>query len=302
MLPTFLGIGSAKCGSTWLYKALSGHPEVFVARRKEINYFYKNILWHDLDWYEAHFTQPKNEPLKRIRGEISPFYSKLGRSGVEAIGRLLPNLRIVYIIRNPIDRAWSQASFEFGYLRKQQLDKMSVSTFLRYFERLRTIRYSDYGRTLDIWTSVFGREAIHVDRFDRLQADPRGFLNDIVQHIGASLAWSPSEEILPRKIAETRALVGERGMTAVPPLVKWYLAVQWRESIRRLNDRLDGCLSDWVQEIDELVVYSKPSWRLQRQINRMVLSTPERLAYGVYDLVRNLALSYRYRVVLGDRA
>lgn len=302
MLPTFLGIGSAKCGSTWLYKALSGHPEVFVARRKEINYFYKEILKHDLDWYEAHFTQAKNEPLKRIRGEISPFYSKLARPGVEAIRRLIPELRVVYIIRNPIERAWSQALFEFGYLRKRRLDNVPVRTWLRYFERLRTIRYSDYGRTLDIWTSVFGREAIHVDRFDRLQADPRGFLNDIVQHIGASLAWAPSEEILSRKIAETRALVGERAMTAAPPLVKWYLAVQWRESIRRLNDRLDGCLSDWVQEVDELVGYSKLSWRLQRQINRLVLSTPERLAYGVYDLVRNLALSYRYRVVLGHRA
>lgn len=301
MLPTFLGIGSAKCGTTWLHRALGSHPHVFVAARKEINYFYKNILWHGLDWYEAHFIAAANEPRKPVRGEISPFYSKLARPGVEAIRRLVPELRVVYIIRNPIERAWSQALFEFGYLRKRRLDNVPVRTWLRYFERARTVRYSAYAKTIDIWTSVLGREAVHVARFDRLQTDACGFLSDILEHIGASRSWSPPEEIRSRKVGETRSLLSPGAMIDMPPIVRWYLATQWREPTRRLNERLDGQVSDWVQEMDELAGHSRVGWRVGRRVNRLVLSMPERVVYRFYDAARNACLSWRYRIVLKER-
>ena len=58
--PTFLGIGSMRCGSTWLYEVLKCHPDIRVSDRKEMHFFFmREMLQHDLDWYNAHF-EPEN--------------------------------------------------------------------------------------------------------------------------------------------------------------------------------------------------------------------------------------------------
>ncbi len=55
-LPTFIGIGSMRCGSTWLYEVLKSHPEVRLADCKEVDFFFmRKMLRHDLDWYVEQF-------------------------------------------------------------------------------------------------------------------------------------------------------------------------------------------------------------------------------------------------------
>ena len=51
MLPSFIGIGAQRCGTTWLYESLAAHPEVYVSRPKELYFFTKNYM-RGLDWYQ----------------------------------------------------------------------------------------------------------------------------------------------------------------------------------------------------------------------------------------------------------
>src|SRR5438067_1247995 len=115
--PTFLGIGSMRCGSTWLYEVLKCHPDIRVSDRKEMHFFFmREMLQHDLDWYNAHFEPENGGEPKPVRGEISPVYARLKAWQVNRIAKLLPDLRIILTLRHPIERAWSQALLDLGYL------------------------------------------------------------------------------------------------------------------------------------------------------------------------------------------
>src|SRR3954452_22830833 len=75
--PTFVGIGSMRCGSTWLYRVLRCHSDIWLSDRKEIDFFFmRRMLQHDLRWYERHFAPEHGSVPKTIRGEISPLYAR----------------------------------------------------------------------------------------------------------------------------------------------------------------------------------------------------------------------------------
>ena len=115
-----------------------------------------------------------NLSRRPVRGEISPVYARLKAWQVNRIANLLPDLRIILTLRHPIERAWSQALFESGYLEGRDVRKVSSIGFLRQIERARNRLSSDYCRTIKIWSEAFGRDALHIDFFDRIRDDPAG--------------------------------------------------------------------------------------------------------------------------------
>ena len=113
--PTFVGIGSLRCGSTWLYQVLKCHPDIKLNDRKELSFFFmREMLQRDLDWYDAHFAPENGDEPKPVRGEISPPYCRLKAWQVNRIAKLFPDLRIIFTLRHPIERAWSEALLELG--------------------------------------------------------------------------------------------------------------------------------------------------------------------------------------------
>ena len=104
-LPNLLVIGGLKCGTTSLHHYLNLHPDVQMSRPKELNFFVAELNWSlGADWYMSHFR-----PEAPVRGETSPHYTNLPRfRGVaERIGSVAPNARLIYMVRDPIDRALS---------------------------------------------------------------------------------------------------------------------------------------------------------------------------------------------------
>ncbi len=103
MLPTFVGLGSQRSASTWLHSVLKAHPQITMTSRKEVAYFGKQIQWHNLNWYTDLFRDPSGLPTRAIRGDISPWYSRLRRHSVESLRRMIPDLKAV--LRPGADRA-----------------------------------------------------------------------------------------------------------------------------------------------------------------------------------------------------
>lgn len=111
-LPYFIIAGAQKCGTSTLYSQLSQHPNVIPALTKEINYFNWNY-GKGLKWYRAHFPMAKQSasrakavPSHFITGEASPYYMFYPYA-LERIARTLPEARIIMMLRNPVDRAYS---------------------------------------------------------------------------------------------------------------------------------------------------------------------------------------------------
>jgi hypothetical protein len=293
-LPTFLGIGSLRCGSTWLYQVLKCHPDIRLSDRKEMNFFFmREMLQHDLDWYEAHFQSEDGFAPKPVRGEISPVYGRLKAWQVNRIAKLLPNLRIVFTLRHPIQRVWSQALLEFGYLEGKDVRKIRSLSFVQQVERARNRLSSDYCRTIQIWSKAFGWDALHVDLFDRLQNDPETYVNGILRHIGAATPWALPEKFIKTKVHATNSLV--RHKREIPEIVQWYIADRLLEPTNRLNELLEGRVSTWVDDMRTIRSRTRLSWRILRELNRTVLSVPERVAYEAYHTILDLRLWFRWR-------
>jgi hypothetical protein len=108
MLPNFLIIGAMKSGTTALYSYMFHHPQIFMSAPKELRYFVTARNWKmGREWYEGHFA---NADGAIAIGEGSPIYTRHPHhSGVPArIKELIPDVRLIYVIRNPIDRIRSE--------------------------------------------------------------------------------------------------------------------------------------------------------------------------------------------------
>jgi sulfotransferase family protein len=293
-LPTFLGIGSMRCGSTWLYEVLKCHPDVRLSDCKEMDFFFMpQMLRHDLAWYESHFKPEDGTEPSPVRGEISPRYARLKAWQVSRIADLLPDLRIILTLRHPIERVWSQTLYDFGRLQRRDVGTIAPVEFLRQLERARSRLSSDYVRTIRIWSKAFGREALHIDFFDRLRDRPEDYVNGVLKHIGASTPWTLPQEFRRRKVWATKSLVEHQ--REIPEIVQWYIADRLLEPTERLNRLLEGQVSRWVDELRAIRAKTRASWRVLKEVNRTILSFPERLAYEAYHSILDVRFWMRWQ-------
>lgn len=122
--PTFIVIGAMKGGTTSLYHYLNHHPEVSVSRIKETNYFLgRHEFERGFEWYTSLFQ----ENAVAV-GEASPNYSKRHAwSGVpERIAQALPNVRLIYVVRDPLDRLVSH--YVHNYAKGREHRPISEAT------------------------------------------------------------------------------------------------------------------------------------------------------------------------------
>jgi len=147
-LPNLVVIGAQKCGTSSLHSYLDLHPEISMSRRKEINFFIKERNWErGIDWYRQHF-----DPEAPVSGESSPNYSAFPHfDGVpERMASLIPDARLVFLVRDPLDRIASHWLHNYaqrrerGDLQTTLLDPddsyitrscydLQIQQFLRYF-------------------------------------------------------------------------------------------------------------------------------------------------------------------------
>jgi hypothetical protein len=104
MKPTFLIAGCGKCGTTTLAYLLDQHPDVFVSKPKEPNFLsYDRVYSQGWQWYEFLFESGANQTA---RGEASVSYTleEYESRVCERISKYLPDIRVIYIARNPFKR------------------------------------------------------------------------------------------------------------------------------------------------------------------------------------------------------
>lgn len=104
--PNFIIIGAGKSGTSSLYEYICSHPQIISSLKKELRFFnYKPNFHKGVDWYLSHFP-PIPQGKNLITGEATPGY--FGSDVQESIYSLFPNIKLIAIVRNPVDRAFSQ--------------------------------------------------------------------------------------------------------------------------------------------------------------------------------------------------
>jgi hypothetical protein len=104
-LPHFLILGAQRSGTTTLYKWIMQHPQIRPGTMKEIHFFDQNYQ-NGVSWYRLHFPLRSKLGSDRITGESTPYYLFHPRAP-ERIRHVLPDVKMIALLRNPVERAVS---------------------------------------------------------------------------------------------------------------------------------------------------------------------------------------------------
>lgn len=179
--PDFLVIGAQKAGTTWLYANLKQHKDLFLSEKKEIHYFDWNF-YRSIKWYLSHFKKSGD----KIRGEVTPAYSTLDRVKIKHIYRCNPHLKIIFIVRNPIERAWSHALNNYCVGMNIPFEKLTTDDFNWHFNSYASTIRSDYSRTVSNWLSVFPKEQFYLCYYEDVKENPEQLLNNVFGFLGVN--------------------------------------------------------------------------------------------------------------------
>ncbi len=113
-LPDFIILGAQRAGTSSLYYYLSQHPQILPAVRKELHFFDDHYR-RGLGWYRSQF--PTRGARGTITGEATPYYLSHPHAPAR-IQRLLPQARLIVLLRNPVERAISHYFFEVSHQRE----------------------------------------------------------------------------------------------------------------------------------------------------------------------------------------
>ena len=167
MLPNFLIAGVQKGGTTAIFAVLRKHPQIFMSEKKEVSFFWKDNLYsRGVAWYENYFRGCKGE---KAVGEASPSYL-YSTVAPERIARSLPNVKLIFSLRNPIDRAYSQ----YWHHRRRLVEGLSFEEAIARGDRGFLPR-GFYYEQLMRYLNNFPRENILIQVYDDLKNDPHGF-------------------------------------------------------------------------------------------------------------------------------
>jgi len=195
LLPSFIIFGAPRCGTTSLYNYLSEHPAIVPALSKEIGFFELNFQ-HGINWYKLFFPTifSKYQIKKELRNEIitgEATANYIHHPRVPArIKKHLPNIKLILLLRNPVDRSYSQ----YYKLVKLGREKLSFKEALKIEpERIRgetekmiqndnyySLNYHNfsyltagiYVDRLELWFKSFPKDQILILRSEDLYENP----------------------------------------------------------------------------------------------------------------------------------
>ena len=189
----FLGIGAQKSGTSWTYACLYEHPEI-CAPIKELHFFSRPRFEKGKEWYESHF---KKCASKNKIGEFSTSYL-YSKEAPARIKELYPDVKLIAILRNPVDRAFSQYR---NAIKAGQLEEgISFRDFYKHDESV--IGQGLYAEQLDRYLAHFKREQMLICIYEDIARNPQTFISSVYTFLGIDADFIPS--LLHQKINVAR--------------------------------------------------------------------------------------------------
>jgi len=195
VLPDFIIIGAMKSGTTSLYYNICEHPCVKPASYDEIGYF--DVNFHlGKNWYKSMFPTvlEKQKTLSKFgkfqTGEDTPFYF-WNKDAAERIHNMLPQIKLIVILRDPVYRAYSQynngvrdglekLSFEdMLQVEMKNLEMESSNSDEKFFKSRSVLVKGIYDEQLEIWNRIFKKEQIHIISTEELSTNTEITMNSV---------------------------------------------------------------------------------------------------------------------------
>ena len=279
-LPDVLCIGAQRSGTTWLHAVLQQHPQIWASGIKEFHHFDQDgsdvavgefrqrqalamlagmavASRHDADrdarirmalrhgfppthsWenYAALFALA---PDDQLACDFTPAYAMLDEDAVAEIARVMPDVKVIFILRDPVARAVSGGLHQ---LRREGVERPTAAHLLAACESPATVLRTDYLRTLDIWQRHLPAGRLLVLFHDDIVSDPAGVVARTCGFLGIE---PPGPGAFERACSRAPRNGSEPGMPAAEVArVKAAVSRRWLPMLGELERRFGEPVRQW---------------------------------------------------------
>jgi hypothetical protein len=260
--PDFLLIGPQRTGTTWLHQNMSVHPEIYMPPEKELYFF--NLLTDKsndhyssdtLDWYSRKFTtnlwswyrqnylnvrhnglsslnfQIRKFMSNPLKGEATASYAVMDDGLINEVITLNPDIKVVILLRNPIDRAWSHAKKKLLQKDKKTFEEVGLSKFVEFYQSTYQIKCGQYTKIIESWSKFVRKDNIFLGFYDDIKRNPISLL----QQIYGFLKLSKDESTIRGSMSEK--IINPTSDDRIPDSHREILFDLFKEEISALNER-----------------------------------------------------------------
>jgi hypothetical protein len=265
--PDFLCVGAQKAGTSWLYDQLRTHPDFWMPPIKALHYFeWPRDFWStrgrklqknsrdsrdirfldaletisakpeiDFEEYAALFEAKAN----LLSGDITPAYSTLQDEIIERISARFAQVRVIFLARDPVERAWSHLSMLVRHGATGAFDPGDGDAIMRNLFRSDVLLRSSPSQIVARWRRHIHPSRFRVYFFDDLKREPVKLRQSIVEFLGAD-PRKPSGE-LPANYNQKARFEKFR----LTDEVRSQMAQFFESELRACADELGGVAKDW---------------------------------------------------------
>lgn len=175
-------------------------------------------------WYLSLFT----DGAEKLKGEITPSYSIINIEDIRKIKNLFPHLKIILVLRDPVERAWSQTRFYMTH-NKLSLDS-SISKIKKFIDSPVQSARGNYKKILQNWEAVFPKEQIYIGFHSDIINDSENFIQSVSDFLGIDYRKIITSNTLHKKFNTSLKL-------ELPLEIDKYLNAKYSEDKKYLNTR-----------------------------------------------------------------
>jgi len=248
-LPDFLIIGAARCGTTSLYEYLRAHPNIYLPKNKrpEPHFFYKEAEYvKGLAYYSDKYFKDVDTHLKAGEASTSNIYKPIA---AQRINKHLPQVKLILMLRNPIERAFSSYKFTL----KNGIESLSFNQAIRkeqerlnnpesdFHAEIKPFAYIDRGRYCQQIKNLFKfftRNQVHIILFDNFNRNSQKEVSNVFKFLDIDSSFIPAnlKEVYNKSTAP-EDVIGDED--------REFLFSQLNDDIQELAQLLKYDLSHW---------------------------------------------------------
>ena len=251
--PDFLIVGPQRTGTTWLHAHLRYHPQIMLSEPKEL-FFFSSLRTpespryrsNEVSWYLQFFHEPlwrvalrnavslwryREVYRPRVRGEATASYAGLDIEIIREIAALKPDIKVILMIRNPIDRAWSHAKKDLVRNRQRAFADVSASEFEQFFRDPYQRQCARYVDNIDHWSAALQPGHLLVGLFDDVHQHPEALLLAVMRFLGVTADRRYISDEVRKRVNPTES-------SKIPDQHRRLLEELLQDDLRNLRERL----------------------------------------------------------------
>lgn len=227
----------------WFAKSL-GHTLMKVVKldfksfKFYINWYFKN---YDDKWYLSLFNK------EGLSGDITPTYCLLDETDILEMSKILRNdLKLIFILRNPVDRAWSHFRMQMKNDKKYDVNFYKSEDIINFLKSKPQVDRTSYLECIERYQKCFPNNSIYITFYDFLNESPVEFLENIVEYLGGNRSNVRSHCKVKKKVHKSLEM-------EIPIEIKEYLEDYYYPLTNELSLKFGGYCTNWLTNLSTTV-------------------------------------------------